>query len=262
MYVVFLIYLNFILDDKAKLKLGGFKYAKRIESTTRGDGALKLRSDRLQFAAVVYSIHSGRDFTRTAIDDIEFHQRKAFDQNLFRSHLASHLVRVIKTDPRLNTSDLLSHPYFWTVQQMSFFEIRIRSFSAVFHDFDKLLESRRDLVFAGKWSDKLSPAVKKACVYPKGSKGIIMEDTFMGLALARRNRNQHRDDDDSEVQEEMRTIPVENFLYWEGLFPTFFTYLFINSLKFYKKTRNRLLYLEPEFSEFFRLRLGLLLREL
>lgn len=232
------------------MRLCGFKYAKRLEAIADTTSTL-LRNDRYQFAVVLYSFYSGIDFTEVPIDSIRWDQFGRFD-NSFRKHMVVHLIKVIKLNTGLGPTDLLSHPYFWSVEKMSFFEIRMRTFSASNQHFDEQYEDRKEFVFTGKWTDRLSSSVRNACVNPKSKRGgPIKEADYIGLAQARRNRNQNRDEDGSDVQSETGSIPVENFLFWEGLFPTFLIYMFIKSLKFYKKTRGRFLYLEPEFSEFF-----------
>lgn len=201
-------------------------------------------------AIIIYSLYSSIDYTERGMTPAQWATFVDFNPFAFRSHMAQHLIRLVKADSNMSNKDMQTHHFFWDVQTLLLFEHRLQTFSSKYQGFDRILEKGKRYVFEGKWSSRLTPHIADACVSPK-NQSKLNENSFMGLAMARRNRCQHRDEDEPHIQADMGTIPRKNFMFWEQLFPRFTHYLLINSLSFYNRNETQLLYVNLEFSEFF-----------
>lgn len=130
-----------------------------------------------------------------------------------------HLARVILKDLSLKYEDLLLHVFFWSFERMIAFEDRIRTLCAKHKEYDDYWDDFQHYVFKEKlWTPRVHYKVVEACFNKKVVKVLPKANKFTGLAISRRNRRHHHDNDEPIVQAVMGPLPEDNFHYWERLF--------------------------------------------
>lgn len=186
-------------------------------------------SDKHQCAFVMYCLLRG--------EYIEHHRENPFleltwpglQNYTYRQLMMKHLLSIMWEVVEVRIEDLLTHPFFMSVLELVNFEDRMRSYSARHQEMDRHMEMNSNEVFAGLWSTRLPRNVVVACKIHLAKNN---PRTFMGLWRARRNRRQHRDEDNVNVRRAMGTLQEQNFLFWESRFPAFFMYLFQRLLSY------------------------------
>lgn len=149
-------------DNEWLFKLGGFKNSSYI-SDLQGSYDQEVENEMKMLAIVIYSIFRKSDFTGdgTAIHfDFELNEK-----SMYYKHMAKHLVEVIYSNPRIEYDDILTHPLFWSIEQLVAYEDRLRSY--VSHKPNKFLGKYWNIgqkVFTGDWTDNLEDAVRDACM--------------------------------------------------------------------------------------------------
>lgn len=162
-----------------------------------------------------------------------------------RLHM-SHLVRVIVANSTATIADILTHPFFWSIQKLVIFEDRMRSYSSRHRPMDPWLEIGRHYVFAEQtWTENLPIEVVRAV-------RNVNNATVLGLWRGRRDRRHHRDEDAAIAQAMMGRLHGANFEFWQGYFPAFFMHLYKRLIS-YERFQGMKLHQTPEFinSEFF-----------
>lgn len=128
---------------------------------------------------------------------------------------------------KLKVSDyILGHPAFMTPERMASFEDRLSTYSKKARTLLGLvnhLDDGKNVVFQGSWLDAFTdePEVHKLL-----SEQTLWPYSIATLLKARRNRRQHREEDDEKIRNTMGPLPVKNFLYWQDKHPYFFIFLY------------------------------------
>lgn len=246
--------------------IGGLKYAKEAAQIAHDDsGPLEqdfirhihpfgYGSDKFQVGYIMYCLLREQIIENPVGDPFLQLEFPGVDRYNYKQLMLKHITQMIWDNYDMRVPDILKHPFFMSTIELVGFEDRLRTFSCQNYEMDDHMELLREEVFTGKWTDNLSPPVIRACNY----RIRVNSRTFVGLWQARRNRRQHRDEDEYDVRTEMGPMHVANFLFWEEKFPAFFMHLWQRLLCYYQELApgivgNLRVFELPEFknSEFF-----------
>jgi Ribonuclease 2-5A len=250
---------NTFLDTVWCVKLGGLKYAKTFDEDDWSDNsdlsspgpeevdAIKIpnnyHNDKYQVAVMMYFFlkrtYSRTDFAASFEPDWDDERSYGYK----KLHL-KHLIKIIRADSSLAISDVLQHPYFMDANRMVEFEDRLRTYSARDRAMDSHLEIDKSEVFTGRWTTNLDRELVNLCL-GNSQNFKNSKKTFVELWQSRRNRRHHRDEDSQLLRNLMGPLQVDNFAFWEKIFPAFFLHLFTRIASY--KSNGIFLYASREF---------------
>ena len=141
-------------------------------------------------------------------------------------HLAKVIFKSCKPDYAVGLSDFFHHPFFWTLEEMSNFEKRMRSFVSPKRNrsIDLILEKGRATVYSGDWIKAIGNAAMEKFI--EANRKNREPEKFMNLWMVRVNRQLHRFEDPPHIREIIGFGKDDDFEYWETRFPHFILYIF------------------------------------
>lgn len=240
-----------ILAMKWNLRVGGLKYATKVEGITVDDSGPEdldvvlpapgygFQSDLFQAGFVMYCFLKKQPIHQTTgpfipdwTGDVDYDYKQL--------HL-KHLIKVILQSNSLDIEDILTHPFFiMSPLDLNAFIEATEWYNWEHQEMNPHMEQLKEEVFSGNWTAKLDPEIVQACT--PSSPSPTFAGSFVGLWQARLNIKE------VEIDVEWK---FKCFDFWEKLFPAFTLHLFLRLISY--STNSMMVYELPQFrrSRFF-----------